>query len=84
MKRPTEKDIETTANGYYSLECDGRHDFPFHRYLYYTKKEILKMWRENHPRYATDSTAATLQKIQNDYVPKLIKSDNKNTEMEQL
>jgi len=47
--RPTEKDIETTASGFYRLPCDGRHDHSFHFWLYYTKKEVMKMWREEHP-----------------------------------
>ncbi len=50
MKRPTEKDIEKTDSGYYWLDCDGRHDFAYHRYLYYTKKEALKRWRNDHPK----------------------------------
>lgn len=48
--RPTEKDIETTPNGYYRLPCDGRHDMSNHFYLYYTKKEVMKLWREDHSK----------------------------------
>ena len=66
MRRPTESDIMKTGYGYYSLQCDGRHGFTFHRYLYYTKKEILKLWRADHPRYATDSTVTTLQILQSE------------------
>jgi hypothetical protein len=50
MNRPTEKDIDTTASGYYRLPCDGRHDYSYHFYMYYTKREIVKMWREEHPK----------------------------------
>jgi hypothetical protein len=49
IMRPTERDIETTASGFYRLPCDGRHDFPYHFWLYYTKKEVIKRWREEHP-----------------------------------
>jgi len=47
--RPTEKDIETTPEGYYRLDCDGRHTYVSHRYLYYTKKAVMKFWRDEHP-----------------------------------
>ena len=50
MTRPTESDIEVTRDGYYYLDCDGRHDPAWHKYLYYTKKEVIKLWRESHPR----------------------------------
>lgn len=50
MTRPTEKDIEVTRDGYYLLECDGRHFPSFHKYLYYTKKEVMQLWREDHPK----------------------------------
>lgn len=46
--RPTEKDIKKTTTGYYQLDCDGRHHHN-HMYLYYTKKEIMKLWRKEHP-----------------------------------
>jgi hypothetical protein len=54
MKRPTERDIKKTDSGYCWLDCDGRHDFVYHRYLYYTKKEVLKRWRDDHPRKRMD------------------------------
>lgn len=50
MNRPTERDIEKTDGGYYRLDCDGRHDPSWHRYMYYTKKEVIKLWREQHPK----------------------------------
>jgi len=53
--RPTEKDIETTPNGFYRLACDGRHDHRDHFYLYYTKKEVIRMWRADHPRKGMES-----------------------------
>jgi hypothetical protein len=48
--RPTEKDIKKTASGFYRLDCDGRHDHSSHFYLYYTKKQVIKMWRDEHPK----------------------------------
>lgn len=46
--RPTEKDIE--SNGImYRLPCDGRHDHAYHRYITFSKKEVMKMWRKDHP-----------------------------------
>lgn len=48
--RPTKKDIEVTRDGYYYLECDDRHNPPWHKYLYYTKDEVITMWRLDHPR----------------------------------
>jgi|14BtaG_2_1085337.scaffolds.fasta_scaffold35347_3 hypothetical protein len=50
MARPTEKDIEVTRDGYYFLDCDGRHTPSWHKYLYYTKREVISLWREDHPR----------------------------------
>jgi hypothetical protein len=50
MARPTEKEIEVTRDGYYYLDCDGRHTPSFHKYLYYTKREVISLWREDHPR----------------------------------
>lgn len=50
MARPTEKDIQVTRDGYYLLDCDGRHTPAWHKYLYYTKKEVLHLWREQHPK----------------------------------
>lgn len=47
--RPREKDIESTRDGYYFLECDGRHYPQFHKYLYYTKKQVISLWRKEHP-----------------------------------
>jgi hypothetical protein len=41
-------DIEFTPSGFHRLPCDGRHDHAYHFYMYYTKREILKMWREDH------------------------------------
>jgi hypothetical protein len=49
MVRPTEKDIVLLDSGFYHLPCDGRHPHN-HKYLYYTKKEVLRLWREEHPR----------------------------------
>lgn len=50
MARPTEKDIKLTPEGFYHLDCDGRHTPSWHKYLYYTKKEVMRLWRESHPR----------------------------------
>jgi hypothetical protein len=47
--RPTEKDIAQTRDGYYFLDCDGRHEPSWHKYLYYSKKQVLALWREAHP-----------------------------------
>jgi len=49
MNRPTERDIKLLRNGFYQLDCDGRHNFD-HKYLYYTKKEVIRLWREERPR----------------------------------
>ena len=49
MKAPTQKDIDSTASGYRRLPCDGRHEHTYHFYMYYTKKEIISMWKEQHP-----------------------------------
>jgi hypothetical protein len=43
------KDIELTTSGYYRLPCDGRHDYLYHFYMYYSKREVLEMWRAEHP-----------------------------------
>ena len=49
--RPTEKDIEKTyPSGAYTLGCDGRHENLRHVYYFYTKKEVIKRWRDEHPR----------------------------------
>lgn len=48
--RPTEKDIERTPSGWYRMACDGRCGFDYHFYLYYTKKEVIKRWRAEHPK----------------------------------
>lgn len=52
--RPTEKDIQTTTGGYYYLPCDGRHDPMWHRYMFYTKKQVIQMWRDEHPQRSTE------------------------------
>jgi hypothetical protein len=51
MGNPTVRDITTTPSGYYKLACDGRHETPYggHLYLYYTKREVIQLWREEHP-----------------------------------
>ena len=49
MVKPNEKDIEKTSDGFYYLDCDGRHEPSWHKYLYYTKKEVIKLWRIDHP-----------------------------------
>jgi len=51
MSRPTEKDIKTDQEGWYVLPCDGTcaYEVPFHRYLYYPKKEVISLWRRTHP-----------------------------------
>jgi hypothetical protein len=50
MPRPTLKDIyKAYPSGAYILDCDGTHDFPRHIYYFYTKKEVLRLWREEHP-----------------------------------
>jgi hypothetical protein len=46
--KPTTKDIEVTASGFYRLACNGEHDHAYHFYLYYTKREVIKMWKETH------------------------------------
>jgi hypothetical protein len=48
--RPTERDIELTRTGYYRLPCDGRHETVSHMYLYYTKREVIRLWKTEHPR----------------------------------
>ena len=52
MSRPTEQDIRKTKTGYYVLPCDGSHELPTgnHLYLYYTKKEVIRLWRQEHPK----------------------------------
>ena len=49
MKKPTEEDIEITPRGFSRLPCDGRHDWPFHFYLYFTNEEIIDDWEMRHP-----------------------------------
>ena len=49
----TTKDIETTASGFYRLPCDGKHNHAYHFYLYYTKKEVVKMWKDEHKEQVT-------------------------------
>lgn len=50
MPRPTERDIyKAQGSGAYVLDCNGLHDFPRHIYFFYTKKEVLQKWREEHP-----------------------------------
>ena len=44
----TMQSIEKAPNGYYVVPCDGRHETNFHKYLYYSKKEVLEIWRETH------------------------------------
>jgi len=49
------KDIiesQTGDGNWYLLECDGRHDFRWHRYIFYTKKEVVKMYNEQHKKNA--------------------------------
>ena len=48
--RVTNQDITMTPSGYHRLPCDGRHDHSYHFYMYYTKREILKKWRDEHPK----------------------------------
>lgn len=48
--KPTTKDIETTASGFYRLPCDGSHEHRYHFYLYYTKREVIQMWRNEHQK----------------------------------
>lgn len=48
----TEKDIEKTRDGYYLLPCDGRHEPNWHKYLYYTKKEVVRLWKDAHEKEA--------------------------------
>lgn len=49
MSRPTLKDITVTKDGYYYLDCDGRHEPSWHKYLYYSKREVIWLWRRDHP-----------------------------------
>lgn len=49
MKAPTSKDIDITPSGYHRLPCDGRHGYSYHFYMYYTKREIISMWKKEHP-----------------------------------
>lgn len=52
--RPTEKDIQRVyPSGAYTLPCDGRHPQLNHFYYFYTKKEVMKQWRAQHPRKTT-------------------------------
>ena len=49
------KDIieNQTADGtYYMLQCDGRHDVTWHRYMGYTKKEVAKNFNAEHKKNA--------------------------------
>jgi hypothetical protein len=48
MKNPTTKDLVVTASGFYRLPCNGEHDFAYHFYMYYSKQEIIKMWKSEH------------------------------------
>jgi hypothetical protein len=45
--------IQKTASGFYRLPCDGRHDRSNHFYMYYTKREVMRLWREEHPNHNT-------------------------------
>jgi hypothetical protein len=47
--KPKTTDIEVTASGFHRLPCDGRHDHSYHFYMYYTKREIVQMWKREHP-----------------------------------
>jgi len=48
--RPTEKDIQrSNPSGAYFLGCGGRHDSLYHVYYFFTKKEVVRRWREEHP-----------------------------------
>jgi hypothetical protein len=50
MARPTEANIDKAyPSGAYLLDCDGRHDYPRHIYYFYTKKEVIRLWRADHP-----------------------------------
>ena len=48
MNAPTTKDLAVTASGFYRLPCNGEHDFSYHFYMYYSKREIIKMWKAEH------------------------------------
>lgn len=50
--KPTTKDIELTASGLYRLPCDGKHDHAYHFYLDSTKREVIRMWKEEHKETA--------------------------------
>jgi hypothetical protein len=54
--KPTTKDIEATASGYYRLPCDGTHEHAYHFYMYYTKSEVIQMWKEEHPQTNSKDT----------------------------
>lgn len=49
----TTKDIQTTASGFYRLPCDGKHNHAYHFYLYYTKKDVIRMWKDEHKEQVT-------------------------------
>jgi len=46
------KDIIESSDGFKMLKCDGRHDFAWHKYNGYTKKEIAKMYNQEHKKNA--------------------------------
>ena len=53
INKPKTTDIETTASGFYRLPCDGRHDFSYHFYMYYSKRDVVRMWKEDHSNQVT-------------------------------
>jgi hypothetical protein len=53
FNRPTLKDVgRSFPSGAYTIVCDGGCEHPVfeHRFMGYTKKEALAVWRETHPR----------------------------------
>jgi hypothetical protein len=48
--KPKTTDIEMTASGFYRLPCDGTHDHAYHFYMYHTKREVIKLWNEEHKK----------------------------------
>lgn len=52
IKMASTKDIIEATDGFKMLECDGRHEFTWHRYNGYTKKEIVKIYNEEHKKNA--------------------------------
>jgi hypothetical protein len=50
MNKVTKNDIQRTSDGWYILPCAGNcnEGVSVHRFLYYTKNEVWKLWKEKH------------------------------------